>query len=231
MRRLPFHPIPPVGAEADFDRDGAKHARVLRLRDGDEVELFDGLGRRVAARLVERGKTLGFVVLRDLPPRAPLPPRELVLGLPKGPDLDAAIRMATELGATAIRLAITERSVPRLEGETDEKKLARLRRIALEASRQCERDLAPEIHPPKPLLDAAADVDPSFDRFVAAERADAPGPTVRAHGAAVVVGPEGGFTEGELASLLALGFVPISLGPTILRVSTAVAASLARLAV
>jgi 16S rRNA (uracil1498-N3)-methyltransferase len=230
MRRLPFHPLPALGEEGRFDRDAAKHARVLRLRAGDEVELFDGIGRRVVATLVERGGELGFEVVRELAERPPLPPRELVLGLPKGPDLEAAVRVATELGATSIRLAVTERSVPRLEGGRDEKKLERLRRIALEASRQSERDRAPSIHPLAPLLEAASAVDRSLDRFVAAERAVAAGPRVTREGAAIVIGPEGGFTERELSALQALGFVPVSLGPTILRVSTAVAAALARLA-
>src|SRR5690606_38726201 len=134
----------------------------------------------------------------------------------------AAVRMATELGVTTIRLATTERSVPRLEGGQEEKKLERLSRIALEASRQSERDRAPTVLAPLPLLEAAAEVDVSFDRFVAAERATAPGPRVTKDGAALVVGPEGGFTEAELEALRALGFVPVSLGTTILRVSTAV---------
>jgi 16S rRNA (uracil1498-N3)-methyltransferase len=230
MRRLPLHPLPAPGEGGRLHDDAARHARVLRLRVGDEVELFDGLGRRVVATLTELGRDLGFVVLRELPERAPLPPRELVLGLPKGPDLEASVRMATELGVTTIRLALTERSVPRLDGGQGATKLERLRRIALEASRQSERDRAPSVLSPVPLLEAAAGVDPSFDRFVAAERAEAAGPRVTREGAAVVIGPEGGFTEAELEALQALGFVPVSLGLTILRVSTAVAAALARLA-
>jgi 16S rRNA (uracil1498-N3)-methyltransferase len=229
MRRLPLHPLPRPGERGQLDRDAARHARVLRLGAGDEVELFDGLGRRVVAALEAHGRELGFIVDRELPARPPLPARELVLGLPKGPDLDAAVRMATELGATSIRLAITERSVPRLEGGQEAKKLERLLRIALEASRQSERDHAPSVHAPRPLLEAAAAVDRSFDRFVAVERADAGGPRVTREGAAIVIGPEGGFTPGEVRDITELGFVAVSLGPTILRVSTAVAAGLARL--
>ena len=229
MRRLPARPLPAVGEEGLLSDETARHARVLRLRAGDEVELFDGLGGRVSASLLERGRKLGFVVTRELPARAPLPARELVLGLPKMPDLEAAVRMATELGVTTLRLAVTERSMPRAEGAQEAKKLERLARIALEASRQSERDEAPTLLPPRPLLEAAAEVDPTVDRFVAAERSGAPGPRVSTAGAAIVVGPEGGFSSAELAALEELGFRAVSLGPTILRVSTAVAAGLSRL--
>lgn len=228
MRRLPVAEIAGEGAERALDREGAKHAKVLRLREGDELELFDGNGGRARAVLLSDGR---YRVLERLPQRAKLSALELVLCLPKLPDLESAVRMATELGVTAIHLAMSDHSIVKLDDQRGAQKIERLRKIALEASRQSERDELPTLHAPRPLSDFWGPDDPFDDpfgdRFIALERSQAGRARRRSDSAAILIGPEGGFSEREVSEAERAGWSAISLGPTILRVSTAVAAGIA----
>lgn len=226
MRRLPVAEIPSEGAAGQLDKESARHAKVLRLREGDELELFDGRGGRARAKLLSGG---AYELLERLPPRPSLPTVELILCLPKLPDLESAVKMATELGVTAIHLASSDHSIVKLDERRNEQKLERLRKIAIEASRQSERDELPELHAARALDDLLGAFDDSYDRFIALERAEA-GPSERqSKRAALIIGPEGGFSEREARAALDAGWSALSLGPTILRVSTAVAAGLAHM--
>ena len=148
----------------------------------------------------------------------------LVQCIGKGDKLDAVVRDATELGATAIWPAPSERTVAARSGE---KVTARLRRIAVEAARQCGRGDLPEIEEPRPLGEVL--------RSVTAVRRIALAPDGSARFAdlaggseslCLVVGPEGGLSEGELRDAVACGFVIASLGPFVLRTETVAAATL-----
>lgn len=227
MRRLPISEIPAEGERRRLDRESAQHRKVLRLREGDAIELFDGRGGR--AKAVLEGED-AVRVIEWLPRRAALPRVELILCLPKLADLENSVRMATELGATAIHLAMSDHSVVKLSDRKGAQKIERLRKIALEASRQSERDELPELYEPAPLHEVLAKIDPSLHRFIALERSNADPLEKATEGAALLIGPEGGFSEAEAEAALAAGWKSLSLGPTILRVSTAVAAAIAHLA-
>lgn len=220
MRRLFGAADAAVGERVRLDSVALKHAKVLRLDVGARVELFDGEGHLAEAELLTGGEALIHRAWTAAP-EGPL--RVLLWGLPKASAVDTGVRMATELGVDRIVLAQTERT-PRPPNAA---KLERWRRIAREATRQCERATCPIIDEPVALAEAATLE--AEARFVALARGERSVASIGAGSAAVAIGPEGGFTDGEQALLREHGFQPLSLGPNVLRSETAVAAGLARL--
>jgi 16S rRNA (uracil1498-N3)-methyltransferase len=138
--------------------------------------------------------------------------------MPKGPLLDEALTLATEAGATEVRLVRARRSPP------GEPKLDRLDRVVRAAVTQCGRAAIPELRAPTSWTDAL-DGCPEARWLADADGDDAPPPT--ASPLAVAVGPEGGLDAEERALLVGAGFLPVRLGPHTLRSPTAVAAALA----
>ena len=227
-RRLFAPELPPEGGRIVLDAESRRHARVLRLAPGAALTLFDGRGSVAQGALLEGGDC------RVEPPsRAAMltPALTLVLGLPKGKTLDVCVRAATELGVSSIELAICARSQ-----RVAEPKLERLARVVREAARQSELLHLPRLRPPAPLAEVAARAPEQglrlgcFAREGASAEAD-PALTTATE-VFVAVGPEGGFTPEEIAGLRAAGYRSHPLGPSILRVETAVpvALALARLA-
>mgnify|MGYP001553568122 CR=1 FL=1 len=227
LRRLHVADLPLGGGTVVLGEAASRHVRVLRLRAGHRVELFDGDGRGAQARLDSIGDSVVCIAegARELATRRAR--LVLVLGLPKGAKLDVCVRMATELGVDEIALLMAERSVPRWDPRRGRAKVERLNRIAAEAATQSERADLPTVHAPR-----------TCDELLRAFPAPAHGVlfVARARGALELpenpqevwcaVGPEGGFATHELAAFEAAGFRAASLGPTILRVDTAVAAAL-----
>ena len=227
LRRLHAPSLPEAGGAVELEEGASRHVRVLRLRPGDHVELFDGKGSLAPAVIRE----LEGRVVCDAEPPSTAPARNarvvLVLGIPKGSTLDDCVRMATELGVDEIALMQAERSVPRWDAPRAAQRLERLTRVAAEAAAQCERADLPLIQAPRSCagwLDARP---PEAQGVIFGARASGAlsfGGTPEQVWCAV--GPEGGFSPGELQAFQAAGFVLASLGPTVLRVDTAVAAAL-----
>lgn len=221
-----------AGAFTTLDAEATGHARVLRLRDGERVVLFDGRGRRAEGSLATRDGQLGALVEGE-PTLVPPPRFTLVEGVPKGDKLDDVVRMATEIGVRAIHLALTERCVARPRGERADKQVARLRRIAWAAAAQAEQAWVPEVLAPAPLDEVVARAPLAAARIVAAPRTGAPfssiGPRELDHGAWLVVGPEGGLSTEEEASLVRAGWRSVALATGILRTETAAAVLLGAL--
>jgi len=219
------------GAEIRLDAGPAHYlAQVLRLKPGAEVRLFngrDGEWRATLTEAVKRACTLA-VEARTRDQQGP-PPLTLAFAPLKKSPMDFLIAKAVELGATALQPIITERT------ETQRLNAERVQAQVREAAEQCERlDLPTLAEPMKfaAFLKAwpedgtlwAADETGGGAPF-AAYAADAPDPAAHAH--AILIGPEGGFTAQELASLDGLTFVRrIHLGPRILRAETAALAAL-----
>jgi 16S rRNA (uracil1498-N3)-methyltransferase len=200
----------------------AQHARVLRLAVGDPVELFDGRGRTVAARIDRLSKAeLACSALSEavFTPRGP----EVVLVqcLPKGKKLDDIVRMTTELGVSAIHLAVSERCVVQ-KSTRDDHKVERLLRIANEAARQSEQAYVPEIMEPSSLEQVLQRAPEQTQRAALTERSDS-GWTLSPEPASLwlVVGPEGGLSSRDREILSHAKFVSHSLGRAILRTETA----------
>lgn len=227
IRRLHTAALPEAGGRLVLGAAAARHARVLRLRAGDEVELFDGAGRVAAARISSVGETVECEASLPVATDGTGPRITLLLAIPKGSTLDDCVRMATELGVDEIALMQTERSVPRWDDARARSRVERLLRIAVEAAAQCERADIPLIDGPKPVRAWLADVPPRALRIVFAARAHEP-LTVSETPEQVwcAVGPEGGFSDDELSAFQAAGFGATSLGRRILRVDTAVASAL-----
>jgi 16S rRNA (uracil1498-N3)-methyltransferase len=192
-------------------------ATVLRARPGDAVCLFNGDGAEypaVVAEVAKKSLTLD-VTGRRSPQREIGFRLEVAAPLPKADRGDFLVEKLTELGVTRFVLLQTERSVvhPR------ETRLDKLERAVVEASKQCGRNVLMEIGPPTAWPDYLGGEDLPPRRLLAHPGGEPIGPGLG--DVAVAVGPEGGFTDGEVARAVAAGWRVVSLGPRVLRVETA----------
>jgi len=218
--------------EARIRGDEFRHMRVLRLKTGDHLVVFNGMGLEREGRILSMRGTEAVVSLGPgSTGRGESPLRiTLVSGLTKGEKPDFIVQKATELGVRAIVFYHAERSVPAPSEKRAERRLARLRRIALEAVKQCERSFVPHVYLETDLaeaLDSVPDEDKKiffYEGFGAstgkALAMDGRGAGTPA-GVTLLTGPEGGFTGEERALALERGFTPCTLGPRILRAETA----------
>lgn len=205
-----------------FASSEAHHiARVLRLRPGARLVVFDG-SREVEVELIEVGPE-GVVARRTGPVSVSQRPVDIALiqGIPRGGKMDLVVRMGTEIGLSAIHPVLTDRTVV----EPSAVRVDRWRRLAQEAARQCGRGDWPEIHAPVRLAEALAAVGP-VDIFVVPWETEARpiGEVLMAHPfhtAAILIGPEGGLTAGDVAAARAAGGQSVSLGALVLRTETA----------
>ena len=228
VRRLFVSSLPTNGGRVALDEASGRHVRVLRLRVGDEVVLFDGDGGEAQARLEKIGEEV-VCASQSVREGNRRPGRlVLMLGVPKGSKVDDCVRMATELGVDEVALVLTQRSVPRWDRSRAASKVDRLARIASEASAQCERSDLPLIHAPRSLEGWLERTPVSAWRVVFDARAHARLDSAPSSSSEVwcAVGPEGGFSTGELTAFSDAGFAVASLGPLVLRVETAVPAAL-----
>jgi 16S rRNA (uracil1498-N3)-methyltransferase len=200
---------------------------VMRRASGDPVVLLNGRDGAFAATIAEMKRdAVRFAVGARLSPFSPAPPIRLVLAALKREAMEWSVEKATELGVAEIRPVLTQRAV------ADRVNLDRLRLIAREAAEQSERLDLPALHEavPLPRLLEAWDGAPLF---AATERAEAPHLSRAATPppAALLIGPEGGFTRAELDDLARRAFVSrVTLGARILRAETAAVAGLSLLA-
>jgi 16S rRNA (uracil1498-N3)-methyltransferase len=210
------------GAALTLDGPPANYlANVLRLTTGAQVKLFDDETGEWLAEIVEAGrKRVTLAVTRHLRPREPVPDVWLLFAPIKRGRIDWLIEKATELGAARLVPVITQRTI------VDRLNLDRLRAHAIEAAEQCERTALPGLAEPQ-KLDRLLDAWPGGRTLFFADEAggepfaSAPGP------AAILIGPEGGFTDAERAAVRALPQArAVSLGPRILRADTAAIAAL-----
>ncbi len=199
---------------------------VCRVRPGDAVCLFNGDGREYPARVVDVSRRdVTVEVLGALAPQRELPfELHVAAPLPKGDRAQFLVEKLTELGATRFTVLSTHRSVV----QPREAKLDRLERWAVEASKQCGRNVLLRVEAPRDWAGFAADPALPARRLLAHPGGD---PQVTAPGDVVVaVGPEGGFDEEEVDRARSAGWQVVGLGPRILRVETAALVLAARLA-
>ena len=230
VRKFFVDDLPSELGRYEFPEDISRHIKVLRLSVGEGCELFDQEGRRAQVYIERIGADGVLCVVKNFMSKTVVErPMVLVLGLPKTGQLDNAIRMATELGVTEIRLAYTERSVPAWDKDRAMKKLGRLQRIVQQAAEQSERGDVPKLTEPVALSDAIVVDDESFKvAFVVRGADELPVFSEHVHRQIVLlIGPEGGFTAAEHELLAAEGYDCVHLGRTVLRVETAVASVLA----
>lgn len=210
MAGIPHRGVGPHAFVADveapeLDGDDRHHlGRVLRVRSGDPLTVADGQGRWRRVRFGDPLEVDGPVEVEE----AIAPPITVGLAPVKGQRPEWAVQKLTELGVDAIWLLVADRSVVRWEGERAASHRARLAKVAREAAMQCRRARLPEIRVGVPLAEAVA----TPGAVLAHPGGDPP----RLDRPVVLVGPEGGWSDAELASA-----DKVSLGLTVLRAETA----------
>ncbi|WP_266160576.1 16S rRNA (uracil(1498)-N(3))-methyltransferase [Dyella silvatica] len=237
MRTIRIHIDQPlhVGAELPLSTQASEHvARVLRLSAGDAITLFNGDGSDYPASIQSVGKREVVVQVHAAQALDNESPLSLTLaqGVARGEKMDLIVQKATELGVTRIVPLLTERSEVKLDPARAEKRLAHWRAVAASACEQSGRARLPEITPAQPLeawLRALSDDG-------ALRLALLPEGTLQARalhfqnaGGMLVVGPEGGLGDRDVAALTNHGFQGLRLGPRSLRTETAGLAALAAL--
>lgn len=241
MSRHRFHiPAASWNPEAlSLGSDEAKHcAEVLRCKPGDRVTVFDGRGAEAITEISSIDPGAQTVRLKLVAVnKTSRPPAFLTLGqaIPKGKNMDLIVQKATELGASQIAPLLSERTVVKLDQREAEKKQAKWQKVALEACKQCGQNWLPEILPIQSveqfLISHAGQKTAAGElQLIAALHPDAQplkaildeaSPGSRPQAATVLIGPEGDFTPAELATAMTGGFLPLSLGPIVLRSETA----------
>ena len=225
MRRFHAPPEQFREAEVTLSPDETRHLRdVLRLKAGDEVQVFDGVGREFVCEIVAvRKSTTDLRIAREIEPAAPESILELTLAaaIYKNDKLDLVVQKAVELGVVRFRPFVALRSEARLRDAA--KRADRWRKIALEATKQCERARVMEIDDPVPFADFLSDVDLSSQAaFMFSEKGGGGVPAAIAQKqVTALVGPKGGWDDSEIEAATDRGFIPIKLGRRIMRAETA----------
>lgn len=210
------------GANIEITGEPLHHLRtVLRLGPGSEVLLLDGQGGCCRARLQSVGREKAAAVALQCWTASERPcPLRLLQALPKGDKFDLVLQKGTELGVTIFQPLCSGRTLTR----ADESRRGRWQRIVSEAARQSRRPRLPGLEPLCSLGEAVEKVGEPL-RLVLWEESARPLrevlPEEAPAGVALLVGPEGGFAAHEVAAVTAAGFVPVHLGPRILRTETA----------
>ncbi len=233
MPRFYCPPPLPAGEKFELPAEAAHHAiRVLRLREGDPVEIFDGQGRAVQG--VIDGVAGKRVIIGDLKPLAsdresPLPIM-LAQSLTSSDKMDWIVQKATELGVKEIQPLDTERSVARLSAERAAKRLEHWQQVIVSACEQCGRNVLPRIHPPVDVMAwlGGMRANAGTKLILLPEAAvTLKGLAAATHPLVLMIGPEGGFTKVEADCAIDCGFQSIRMGARVLRTETAAIAGLA----
>lgn len=202
--------------------------RVLRLGPGEQLIVFNEDGAFRAQLLTVKGAraSVRLSAVLEAVPASPLHAR-LIQGLCRGQRMDYCVQKATELGVRRISPLVTRRCVVRLDERRAAKRVAHWQAIAVSACEQSGRTDVPVIDPPMPF----ADLLQNPPEGLAILDADAGEPyarwTMTAPSLSLVIGPEGGLTEEEAASLMDLGAARWRMGPRVLRTETAGVVALA----
>ncbi|MCG9967042.1 16S rRNA (uracil(1498)-N(3))-methyltransferase [Pelotomaculum terephthalicicum JT] len=209
--------------------DAVHIAKVLRLGAGGRIVLSDGKGKSYLAVLEQVDKKdVSCTIEKEFAAAPPdLPKVTLVQGIPKSDKMDLIIQKGTELGLNGLIPLLSERVVVKLEGDKQLKRWERWRRIALEAAKQCRRPDIPEISGPKSWEQVLGALPAEAVALMPWEEEKAESlkgflqygkPPVEIY---VFIGPEGGFSAGEVERARLHGVRPVTLGPRILRTETA----------
>lgn len=225
---MPRFLLPPDDWSAgELHGDEARHlSHVLRIKAGEAVTVFDGLGRQADASVLSVARDHVRLQLGET--RATLTPNPritLAQAIPKGKNMDWIVQKAVELGVSTIQPLVTRHTIVQPgEGKSD-----KWRRTALEACKQCGQDSLPHVAEPMAFESWIATRQPATNELsLIASLADGAKPLrdiLHAHpgctDATLLIGPEGDFTADETSLAIDAGFKPVTLGKIILRVETA----------
>jgi 16S rRNA (uracil1498-N3)-methyltransferase len=219
------------GTQIALVGNAASHVtRVLRLRVGQVLTLFNGRGGEHAASI---DKAHGGEVTVSVGEHAAIErespfPVTLAQGISRGERMDLVVQKATELGVSRLVPLLTERSVVRLDAQQADRKFNHWRAVAIAACEQCGRNRLPDVALPTQFRDFLRQAPEGGTRLLLSPEAtrrieDVPRPE---RGATVLIGPEGGLSEEEQQDAQASGFTAVRLGPRILRTETAAIAAI-----
>jgi 16S rRNA (uracil1498-N3)-methyltransferase len=231
-----------TGSEVSLPAAGSYHiARVLRLREGAPLSVFDGHGSEFKAEIARVDGDQVTVRLGSQTPGTVESPLRITLtqGISRSERMDWTLQKATELGVAAIVPVLTARSVVRLDEKQAQKKQAHWRGIIIGACEQCGRNRLQEVLPPVTLRQhlsgpRASSSEPAARatgrglRLVLSPTAPASlaGLTSMPSKVELLIGPEGGLDDDELIAAQQAGFLPVRLGPRVLRTETAAVVAL-----
>lgn len=213
-----------TGELIQLEESASHHlSKVLRMQTGRELILFNGTGGEFAATINDISKKYVTVLIAEHTAdnrESPLQ-LELAIGISRGERFEWVLQKATELGITKITPLITERTEVKTSGDRQEKMQDRWQQIIISACEQCQRNLLPELAAPVQLNDWLATVNSDF-RFVLHHRDSKTLPAEQQpQSVALLIGPEGGLSENEIAQAQAKNFNALTLGPRVLRTETA----------
>lgn len=211
-----------VGQSLELPAETLRHLRtVLRLSAGVECELLDGSGVIARAQILEDYSARILSVSKAPPPSCSL---SLIQGLPKGEKLELVLQKGTELGVNRFLPTHMARSVGRLKPEREQKRSKRWEKIIQEAARQSGQPYLPQLQIKHSFESALTAVDADLKLLLWEENnqpLDQLLPDKCPQRIVVIVGPEGGITAEEAKKAELAGYLPVSLGPRILRTETA----------
>jgi 16S rRNA (uracil1498-N3)-methyltransferase len=214
-----------VGETLRLTETSSRHLQVLRSQPGDTVQLFNDAGQRVTARVIamRRREVEVAIEVVDPDPGTESPLRlTLLQALSAAERMDYTVQKATELGVTTIQVVQSAHCAYRLAADRLEKRLTHWRGVAIAAAEQCGRTAVPQILPPISFTTAlAATTDADLKLLLSplngVRLTDLPATACHV---AVLIGPEGGFSDAEEAEARATGFTALRLGPRIFRTET-----------
>lgn len=213
-----------VGRQVELEGDAFRHlCKVLRLREGDPVTLFNGRGGEYHGHLESVDRRSARVVVDGFEAidRAPALQWQLVQAVSKGDRMDYTLQKSTELGVAAVQPFLARRSVVNLKGERARKREEHWRGVVRSACEQCGMNRVPEIREIEDLDGALAGInattrlllDPAADEHI--------GDIEIGDSVALLIGPEGGLSDTEIAAAQRAGFRGVRMGARVLRTETA----------
>ncbi|MBA7471356.1 Ribosomal RNA small subunit methyltransferase E [subsurface metagenome] len=228
------------GNEVLITGNEAKHIiTVLRKREGDKIDIFDGQGNEFRVRILEVDRSAGLprvkaeIITQKRRETEPKLKITLFQSIPKGNRLDFVIQKSTEIGISEIVPITTERTIVRLDCKRIKQRVLRWQKIAREAAKQSRRSAIPKVCPvldfsqalkefsaKKPWMGIIAWEMEEKNHLRKVLRSNVGGGISRLP-LAIFIGPEGGFTPEEVEEARRAGVVPVSLGSRILRSETA----------
>ena len=220
-------------SEIELETEQARYlGRVLRLRVGDRLLVFDGEGKEFEAAITAIGKTGAILRVGEKTPASVESPLRvhLVQGISRGERMDFIVQKATELGVKRITPVLTEFGVVKLDAARAAKRREHWHRVAINACEQCGRVRLPLIDAPIPLKNWFGNKPRKVDSEIILKpgaktpltNIDSPATKI-----CLLIGPEGGFSQTEYEDAAVAGFRAVSLGPRVLRTETAAVASIA----
>ncbi|OOF67740.1 16S rRNA (uracil(1498)-N(3))-methyltransferase [Rodentibacter caecimuris] len=220
--------------ECQLTEDAANHVgRVLRMKEGERLELFDGSNHIYTSKIIESGKRNVKVKILDWRKEDKESPLEIHLGqvISRGERMEFTIQKSVELGVKVITPLWSERCGVKLDDARMDKKIQQWQKIAISACEQCGRNVVPLIRPLMKLSDWCEENDDTLklNLHPRAKYSIRTLPIIPQQGIRLLIGPEGGLSDQEIAQTEMQGFIEILLGKRVLRTETASLAAISAL--